>query len=60
MDIRFHHRNPNVYVPPSFINSPNNKYNPKYMPLIIFNLSKVDYLYIGRDTAVAFVNAPEF
>ena len=24
------------------------------MPLTIFNLSKVDHLYIGRDTMVAF------
>ena len=53
MDIRFHHRNPNVYIPPSFVNNPNNKYNPKYMLLAIFNLSKVDHLYIGRDTIIA-------
>ena len=50
MDIRidtgFHHKNPNVYIPPSCINNPNNQYNPKYMPLTIFNLSKVDHLYI--------------
>ena len=31
MDIRFHHRNLNVYIPPSFVNNPNNKYNPKYI-----------------------------
>ena len=52
MDIRidtgFHHKNP-----PSCIN-PNNQYSPKYMPLTIFNLSKVDHLYIGRDTVVTF------
>ena len=60
MDIGFHHRNPNVYIPPSFVNNPNNKYNPKYIPLIIFNLSKVDHLYIGRDTVIAFADVPEF
>ena len=60
MDIRFHHRNPNVYIPPSFVNNPNNKYSPKYIPLTIFNLSKVDHLYIGRDTVIAFADVPEF
>ena len=30
------------------------------MPLTIFNLSKVDHLYIGRDTIIAFANIPEF
>ena len=30
------------------------------MPLTIFNLSKVDHLYIGKDTIVAFANIPEF
>ena len=59
-DIGFHHRNPNVYIPPSSVNNPNNKYNPKYMPLTIFNLSKVDHLYIGRDTIVALADIPEF
>ena len=59
MDIRFHHRNPNVYIPSSFVNNPNNKYNPKYMPLTIFNFSKVDHLYIGRDTVIAFTDVPE-
>ena len=62
MDIRidagFHHKNPNVYIPPSCINNPNNQYNPKYMPLTIFNLSKVDHLYIGRDTVIAFAEEP--
>ena len=62
MDIRidtgFHHKNPNVYIPLSCINNPNNQYNPKYMPLTIFNLSKVDHLYIGRDTVVAFAEEP--
>ena len=62
MDIRintgFHHKSPNVYIPPSCINNPNNQYNPKYMPLTIFNLSKVDHLYIGRDTIVAFAEEP--
>ena len=47
MDIKFHQRNPNVYIPPSFVNNPYNKYNPRYIPLTIFNLSKVDHLYIG-------------
>ena len=60
MDIRFHHRNPNVYIPPSFVNNPNNKYNPKYIQLTIFNLSRVDHLYIGRDTVIAFADVPEF
>ena len=60
MDMGFHHRNPNLYIPPSFVNNPNNKYNPKYMPLTFFNLSKVDHLYIGRDTIVAFADIPEF
>ena len=62
MDIRidtcFHHKNPNVYIPPSCINNPNNQYNLKYMPLTIFNLSKVDHLYIGRDTIVTFAEEP--
>ena len=62
MDIRidtgFHHKNPNVYIPPSCINNPDNQYNPKYMPLTIFNLSKVDHLYKGRDTVVAFAEEP--
>ena len=62
MDIRndtgFHHKNPNMYIPPSCINNPNNQYNPKYMPLTIFNLSKVDHLYIGRDTMVTFAEKP--
>ena len=25
MDMGFDHRNPNVYIPPSFVNNPNNK-----------------------------------
>ena len=58
IDTGFHHKNPNVYIPPSYINNPNNQYNPKYMPLTIFNLSKVDHLYIGRDTMVAFEEEP--
>ena len=62
MDIGFHHMNPSVYIPPplSFVNNPNNKYNPKYIPLIIFNISRVDHLYIGKDTAIAFTDVPEF
>ena len=62
MDIRvdagFHHRNPNVYIPPSCIDNPGNKFEPQYIPLTIFNLSEVDYLYIGRDTVVAFADKP--
>ena len=64
MDIRidtgFHHRNPNVYIPPSYVNNPNNKYTPKYMPLTIFNLSRVDHLYKGKDTIIAFADQSEF
>ena len=62
MDIRidtsFHHKNPNVYIPLSCVNNPNNHYNLKYMPLTLFNLSKVDHLYVGRDTVVAFAEEP--
>ena len=58
IDTGFHHKNPNVYIPPSCINNPNNQYSPKYMPLTIFNLSKVDHLYIGRDTVVTFAEEP--
>ena len=62
MDIRidtgFHHKNPNIYVPPSCINNPNNKYHPRYMPLTIFNLSMVDHLYIGKDTVITFAEQP--
>ena len=62
MDIRidtgFHHKNPNIYIPPSGINNPNNKYNPRYMPLTIFNLSTVDHLHIGKDTMIAFAEQP--
>ena len=54
MDIRidtgFHHKNPNAYIPPSCIKNSNNQYIPKYMSLTIFKLSKVDHLYIGKDT----------
>ena len=60
IDVGFHHRNPNVFITPSFVNNPTNKYNPKYMPLTIFNLSKVDHLYIGKDTVIPFADAPEF
>ena len=62
MDIRidtgFHHKNPNIYIPSSCINNPNNQYNPRYMPLTIFNLSTVDHLYIGKDTVIAFAEQP--
>ena len=30
------------------------------MPLTIFNLSKVDHLYIGKDTVITFADTPEF
>ena len=49
-----------MYIYPQFLNNPNNKYNPRYIPLTIFNLSKVDHLYIGRDTVIAFTDVPEF
>ena len=62
MDIRidtgFHHKNPNIYIPPCCINNPNNKHNPRYMLLTIFNLSTVDHLYIGKDTVIAFAEQP--
>ena len=62
MDIRvdtgFHHRNPNVYIPPSCINNPGNEFHPQFISLTIFNLSKVDHLYIGRDTVVSFADKP--
>ena len=58
IDTGFHHKNPNIYIPPSCINNPNNKYNPRYMPLTIFNLSTVDHLYIGKDTMIAFAEQP--
>ena len=62
MDIRvdagFHHRNPNVYIPPSCINNPGNEFCPQFIALTIFNLNKVDNLYIGRDTVVAFADKP--
>ena len=62
MDIRidtgFHHRNLNIYIPPCCINNPQNKHNPRFMPLTIFNLSTVDHLYIGKDTVIAFAEQP--
>ena len=62
MDIRidtgFLHKNPNIYIPPCCINNPNNKHNPWYMPLTIFNLSTVDHLYISKDTVIAFAEQP--
>ena len=62
MDIRintgFHHKNPNVYIPPSCVRNPNNYYNPKYMPLTIWNLRSVDHLYIGKDRVIAFAEQP--
>ena len=62
MDIRidsgFHHRNPNVHISPSCVENPGNAFDPKYIPITIFNLSCVDHLYIGRDTVVAFADEP--
>ena len=62
MDIRidtgFHNKNPNIYIPLSCINNPNNKYNTRYMPLTIFNLSMVDHLYISKETMIAFAEQP--
>ena len=63
MDIRidagFHHRNPNVYIPPSCVSNPNNKYDPKYMPITMWNLSTVNHLYIVKDTVITFAEQPE-
>ena len=58
IDTGFHHRNPDVYIPPSCVCNLNNQYNPKYMPLTIWNLSSVDHLYIGRDTVITFTEQP--
>ena len=58
VDTGSHHRNPNVYILPSCINNPRNKFHPQFIPLTIFNLSKVDHLCIGRDTVVAFADKP--
>ena len=58
IDTAFHHKNPNVYIPSSCVRNPDNQYIPKYMPLTIFNLSKVNHLYIGRDTTITFAKQP--
>ena len=58
IDTGFHHRNPNVHIPPSCVDNSGNAFDPKYIPLTIFNLSHVDHLYIGRDTVVAFADEP--
>ena len=58
VDAGFHHRNPNVYIAPSCINNPGNEFHAQFIPLTIFNLSKVDHLYIGKDTVVAFADKP--
>ena len=62
MDIRvnagFHHRNPNVHIPSSCMNNPGNEFHSQFIPLTIFSLSKVDHLYIGKDTVVAFADKP--
>ena len=47
-----------ISPPPSCINNPGNKFHPQFIPLTIFNLSKVDHLYISRDTVVAFADKP--
>ena len=47
-----------IYIPPSFINNPNNKYDPRCMPLTIFNLSMVDHLYISKVTMITFAEQP--
>ena len=47
-----------IYIPSSCINNPGNEIHPQFIPLTIFNLSKVDHLYIGRDTVVAFADKP--
>ena len=43
---------PQCIYTPSCVRNPDNQYSPIYMPLTIF--SKVDHLYIGRDTVIAF------
>ena len=58
IDAGFHHRNPNVPIPPSSVDNHGNAFGPKHIPLTIFNLSRVDHLYIGRDTVVAFADEP--
>ena len=59
IDAGFHHRNPNEHVPPpSCVDNAGNAFDPKYIPLTIFNLSHVDHLYFGRDIVVAFANEP--
>ena len=35
-----------------------NEFCPQFIPLTIFNLNKVDPLYIGKDTVVAFADTP--
>ena len=47
-----------IFPPPSCINNPGNEFCPQFIPLTIFNLSKVDHLYIGRDTVDAFADKP--
>ena len=58
IDTGFHHRNPNVHIPPSCVEQPGNAFDPKYIPITILNLSCVDHLYIGRGTVVAFADEP--
>ena len=63
MDIRidssFHHSNPNVHISPSCVDNPKKEFNPKFIPLTIFNLSHIDHLYVGKDTVIAFADEPE-
>ena len=47
-----------IFPPPSCINNPGNEFHPQFIPLTILNLSKVDHLYIGRDTVIAVANKP--
>ena len=47
-----------MYIPPSCVNNPGNKFDPRFIPLTIFNISTVDHLYIGTDTVVAFADEP--
>ena len=62
MDIRidtgFHHRNPDVHIPPSCVENSGNAFDPKYIPITIFNLSCIDHLYLDKDTVVALADEP--
>ena len=47
-----------VYTPPHVSETLITNIAPKYMPLTIFNRSKVNHLYIGKDTVIAFAEQP--